>query len=394
MNLKNLWPKAAATLLAVTGIANAAPTAGTTRPTSAPKGQMDPPTFLATQKDRGIFSVNADFLLWKPSTDGLDFVLKNTIKTPAAPITAGATITDANSTEEVVKGKYKPGVRVGAYYHSQMDDFDFHFDWTWFRMKPTTVSATGASTGSLSSTRTADEFSQSLFLQDGENNTQTNNITMVLDTASSSWEVKTNWFDLNMGRVYKASNWLSLRPHAGLRYIMLDQHLKTNYHHKNTAVASTAGTPPVTTPAPAYTFNDTVTESLKFRAMGLRGGMDTVWGFADDWNVYANFAATLAYGGLSTTTTEAIVADVVADAQPQTFFAPNIARTWHSNSHAMKAMTDMDIGIMWKRVFNNNYGATVAAGWEHHAIFGVQQLDDTNGNLGFSGLKISGKFDF
>ena len=134
-------------------------------------------------------------------------------------------------------------------------------------------------------------------------------------------------------------------------------------------VTSTIGSDP-TIPV----FDSVVKMKNDYWGFGLRGGFDTQWGFVrgdeDGWNIYASFAATLFYGEFDLSHSHSVAEQQFPVAAQIDAIDVNVSKKYKSG----KAMTDMDIGLMYERVFGNDFGLAVKLGWEHHGIYNINQF--------------------
>lgn len=380
MNLKKLWPATAVTLLAFTCVAHADcklnnGSCSQSGSNASFKGgeQLIVPHFISNKahNDEGAFSVSADLLWWKAHQDGMVYA---------------TTDEDGNSSnanfkgkEKLVDGDWDLGFRLGAsYLAGGFDKFDFNVGFTYYKMKDSTKTDYKADSVALLPVWTHPAIIDDVYSAAPLSNNE-------ITKSAATWEVDAWWIDANWGRTFKpfGTTWLSVHPHAGIRFMDIAQ----TFSIKN----SLAGGEPT-----VADFSQNTKLVNDFFGFGLRGGVDTEWGFADNWNLYASFAATVFCGEFDLKYTDKTTADTDLN------YEVNIS----SKPKSGKAMTDFDMGLMWENVWNDSWGLTVKLGWEHHAIFNMNQMtrfvDGTakgsavhnHGDLFFNGLKLNARFDF
>ena len=418
MNLNKMWTATALALLTVTNFANAADTKDV---------QMDPPLIISQAKDGGAFSVAADLLYWKAIEDGTEYVTNT-------PTTTTGDASGATAEIKSAEGKFKPGVRLGVRYLSQHDAFDFRFDWTHHKSTSSKTDTATFGTNRLDSMLTAPDLARQLPMTNATENQDIAGplIFAQYDTLSAKGEyvLKSDWLDLSMGRVMNpfGTKWLSVRPHTGFRYVNMKRDLNVTINHDN--VSKTANVP--AGPGPYTSMNmgslpaiDNITLKNNLNGFGVRSGIDTEWGLAKNWNIYASFAASLLWGKHNVNFIESSKRIQLTGGQLQPPLAPipvettgsfivgtatgsdaegNYYRNNHQSMSSVKGMTDMALGLMWEDCFDGNWGLTVTAGWEHHMIYGFNQsfhlATDTNtiirhhGNLFMGGFVLGLKLDF
>lgn len=185
-----------------------------------------------------------------------------------------------------------------------------------------------------------------------------------VESAHSIWNLHLNAVDLEMGRKFFVSPWLSLRPHFGLRSAWI--HQKDKLFYKNFL------------PNPAADSRLhllTSTLHCNYWGMGLLGGVDTQWGMFCGWSLYANIEASLLYGYFQISSHEQVDGAI---AQP--FPSPAIPYTrdlfhLHDFYHLNRLITDLSLGLRYDYLFcDERYHLGFQAGWEMHSYFGQNQF--------------------
>lgn len=358
-------------------------------------------------------NVSADFLYWKMREDGLSYGVKDSA-IPAAGTTEGTGITQIITNGNVlnVEQKFKPGFRVGVGYHSKaekMNGWDFAANWAHMHIKATD-SASVATSGQAKGPFIFPALINPSFLSTGPADSapifvgvQADALDVAL-SAGSKVDLKLNLIDLELGKEYfaDASNTFSLRPHVGLRIANVKQTQTADYKHAK--IPANIGT------GAADFVYTTALNSQKANGFGVRAGVDSEYGINLSDNsclsVYGKIAASLLLTTYDVSNTNTLSGDGILGATPGTVksYTSNV---YNNKDHATKAVTDLDLGVQWEKGFSGNkYWLTLAAGWEQHVFFNHYRAIrfansvasgstiTNHGDLSFSGLKLSGKFDF
>jgi hypothetical protein len=176
----------------------------------------------------------------------------------------------------------------------------------------------------------------------------------------SNWKLNLDFVDIDLGRQFWTSKYLTMRPHIGLRLAWIKQEYEITASGGSWA---SSGTPFLT-----QAFNDIVDIDQKFHGVGLRGGVDTVWTFGRGWGLYGDFSVGIVYGRFN------VDHDEEARAARPPYDKEKILES-EDNFRASRGTTDVSIGIQWSTLFSNcRYGFTAMLGWEHHMFFDQNQM--------------------
>lgn len=140
VNLKKMWPAAAASLVFFTSLANAATGSATSDSRmqgSSSKNNMNNtpnrdvnPAARPVVKDGVDLFVSGDFLWWKAVQENLEYVATVNVGTPAVP--GEGFLRSYQGRYYEPKFKYQPGFRVGIGYNLPYDGWDIFVNWTRF----------------------------------------------------------------------------------------------------------------------------------------------------------------------------------------------------------------------------------------------------------------------
>lgn len=293
----------------------------------------------------GVF-ITGDVLLWNAHENGLTFVAKSEDSS-----------TLSHATEYDPNFQWDWGWRAGIGYDYGHDQWDNYLNWTHIRN---------------TAKRTISSKEDTLFPRFSALN-------MAAHYAKAHWKVDLDMVDLELGRQYVATKWLSIRPHMGLRSAWIFQEYNIDY----SSLLAGMG------------INDEVKMKNKFWGLGIRGGLDTQWGFGGGWSIYGDMAFSLLYGYFDVKQKE--FTELNGD-----FLMSPINVKHHFR--LTRAITDFALGLRWDKVFHNDkFHFGIQAGWEHHLFFGQNQLsryqmttlqEEKNEDLGFQGWTLSARFDF
>lgn len=189
-----------------------------------------------------------------------------------------------------------------------------------------------------------------------------------LDTAIKlNYDV--NLADFDLGRMFKVSKKLSLRPHLGVRAFWLTQKEKLSFD----------------------LLSQNYKKKISSTLAGLEGGIDTLWKFSKGFSLFGN----LAFASLVNT-------------QKTSNHGSSYSFIRESSSFIIPAL-DFCIGLRWDINFSNDmYHFAFISGYEQHVYFNINQNSDlvqNTGNLSpymllespdfaLQGLSVGVRFDF
>lgn len=316
-------------------------------------GMINPPGRPQVRDGADLF-IFADWLLWNAHEDGLGYAIKSEFPD---------VISDAHA--KSVSFDWNFGFRVGAGYNMCHDGWDIKA--TYLRFNSHGRSEIHAGDDFILPVRAtpADEVA---FSTAAKSNTY---IRLLL-----------NQVDLDLGREFYVSKWMTLRPHMGLRANWIRQKWGINYR-------TMAG---FATPNHIEIFMKD-----HWYGIGLEGGLDTLWGLGSGWSIYGNIDASILYG------LHRMKRDEEFD--PSDYKPIDDFKFSYRNS---QPVLDMEMGLRWDHMFDDDrFHLGLHAGWEHHVYFGQNQfpyfVEDTSekgnfignqGNLTFQGWTLGARFDF
>jgi hypothetical protein len=335
-HLKNMLSFAATSLVALTSFVNADTDSAQLRnldnrvtaleQRKGASGMINPPGRPQVRDGADLF-VYGDLLFWNAHENGL----------PVAVVQTGGTATLTDASIETVHGKWNWGFRVGLGYNMPHDGWDINL--TWLRFTDHGRKSVSAETG-VSVFPTLLPPADPLF------------VTSFGTNMKSRWGMRIDQLDLDMGRSFFVSKWLTLRPHFGLRTDWLKQSLNATYSN-----------------ADATASPNSATLQLKDRwyGLGLEGDAPA-------------FGSGIASG-----------------------FVYDVSETYRVSHPAL----DMQLGLRWDNMFEcDRFHLGLQIAWEHHVYFSQNQFMrftavssqgpvlSNQGDLTFQGWTFEARFDF
>ena len=352
-NLKKMWPAAAASLVAFTSILNAAVDDAQVRnienrvcnlEKACPTGCINPDARPQVQCGYNLF-VEAELLWWSVYEYGLDYAMKSRhTDTPTSLINKGETVGPGNN--------YSWAFRFGVGYNLPHDGWDLRANWTFFNNE-VTDHARAPHVGGLFPIWGTPDFGGVL------DDLVLDNISVA--KANCKWDVELNIIDLELGREFFTSKYLTLRPHMGFRYVRLDQTYHVTYDQPiNAQNWEYLGADPRQS-------KDLIRNSNDFWGFGLRGGFDTQWGISNGFSIYGNFALALLHGHFHISQEEYI--------RSKNDRSRINRMDFNNRKRVGRATTDLALGLRWDHMFEGDrFHLGLQLGWEHHMFFGQNQM--------------------
>ena len=318
-------------------------------------GGMINPQGRPQVRDGADLFVFADLLYWNAHENGLDIAVEND--------GSGANLSD--SMVKSIHGKWNVGFRAGVGYNLPHDGWDLRLTWLRF-----------TDNGRKNIKADDDEFIFPTRVHPAE----LSSFSTTASKMKSRWHLRLNQLDLDLGREFFVSKWLTLRPHFGLRTDWVRQNLDTDYKNFTFVTPS----------------NDIDTK-LKDRwwGMGLEGGLDTQWGLGCGWSLFGNLSAAILYGF------HHITYDTNREPGDVDFLGLS------DRYRVSHPILDLEMGVRWDNMFSNDrFHLGLQLGWEHHIYFSQNQFpvftDDVaygsfvsnQGDLTLQGWTLSARFDF
>jgi len=308
--------------------------------------------------------ITAEFIWWKTHLGGTEWIFDGFVDDGNDIVPEGTAPKPGHIRH--ADFEFQPGFKVGLGWLSPHDGWDVYAHYTWLHQKPETSRYTlKEGTGNLAIFGTVTP-------PDGAG------ANPEVIAAGLRWKQYFNVVDLELGRNFFISRYLTLRPHFGLKWANIREHFSTE------GAGEVGGT-------------DFIDYAQTFRqnmwGIGGRAGLDTVWRFTENWGIYGDIAGTALWsdfhvrefnkvqsltddvGPVVTLNTEEVVLQVI----PVFEFALGLQyMTW--------------VGC------NCDYYIQFSAGWEAQIWCDFNQLlylhPTRSGNLSLHGLTAKAEFAF
>ncbi len=379
LNLKKVLPVAAASFLSITSFLQA--DACATCPEVKPMGECKNPFVPATNPCAiGVVNPNArphvncaratfsaELLYWNAYEDGLEYAISNTEAPNLASNQISLTHSSSYYNGDVlnIDRKWDYGFRFGLGYVLTHDGWDLEAMWTHYR------SNASDDVVADSNTTTARIYTLWSAIAPGAtdllNLAPTSLVDPIAAEATTSWRLHLDLIDLELGRAFYTSRYLTLRPHIGLRGASIDQHYDITYLGGSFREAIIATLP--------LNLTDEISMKDNFRGIGVRGGLNSQWhwssGCGGDWSFFGNVALSMIYGHFKVTQEEAVIDSNSIDSIPS---GPVNILDVENSFRASRAMTDLALGLRYDYdCCDADYHIAVWFAWEHHIAFDMNQ---------------------
>ncbi len=380
-NRKKMWPAAAATLVAITSLLNAADDSqvrtlenrvSSLEQRKGAGGMINPPARPVVKDPFGL-TLKGDALFWQANETDLCYAVLNE---------GGTTYLNDGEMEKVGKTDWDWGFKLAAGYDMPHDGWDLFLQWT--RFYTDEDKSTSANSGGM--------VFPTYFNADLSSSGTPSQLSGGFANANAYWNMHLNLLDLELGREFYVSKWLTLRPHGGLRTAWIRQYVRINYLKSNTDTFGNKGV------GPSLPAGQNVHVSLKndFWGIGLRGGLDGDWGVGYGISIFGELAAALLLGDF----------DVHVKEKRVTASPEEIRLNLDNDDQEVTRLTvDFAMGLRYQHRFaDDRYGFMIQMGWEQHMFLGQNQLfkvhtapamfSQSNADLNTQGVTGSIKFDF
>jgi len=261
------------------------------------------------------------------------------------------------------------GYRVGGGSNFQHDGWDLFIDWTAFRANGSDHHWTNppASGNLLTWGDLAASVNVAVF-------------------AKGVTRLQVHFLDMELGREFFVSKWLTLRPFVGGRAAWVERKMKVIYQALGIEIPMDKAT--------IHLVN-------RFNGGGLRLGLDSQWIVDWGFSFYGDLALSLLYG------TQHLHNRYFQKGREFSPFDLDLARI-NNNSTTVRPMAELALGIRWDKFFcNSRYRLRLQAGWEQQVLFGFgKDMNFTDlglisgkffpngGDLSLSGVSCQARFDF
>jgi hypothetical protein len=318
-------------------------------------GMINPPAHPVVRDGIDLW-IQVEALYMHATEDGLAYSIKNN------------TGTGLDGRVKNVNYNWDWGFRAGAGYNFDHDGWDFLVNYTWFQSDE-------KKDEKVDGTQTL--WPTKINVANGGAN--------VGPTASATFSqghghLHISFLDFELGREFFVSKWLTLRPFVGARAGWLNRNFSYEYIMSTTTATGNK--------IEGHNHN-------RFRAGGLRSGLNTQWGLGSGWSIFGDLALSLLYG-----------TQRLHDHQDDKTTGVRLEHV-HNSWETVRPMLDLALGLRWDHLFgcNDSYRLRIQLGWEQTTLFGFEKdmnfvsstqgkFTFNQGDLSLSGLALQFRFDF
>lgn len=305
--------------------------------------------------------VDADFIFWTPRMDGLAYSYTG-FGNDINSVSQGAV--------QELQWPWEPGFKIGVGLALDHDGWDVGAQYTWLqadRKDNQGLNATLAPTWNIN-----EQFS------DYTPNTA-NGMTSIR-TAGVSWKLSYNVANMELGRNFFVSKFLTMRPFWGLTGAWINQKYKVTYTSPDDVSSIDA-------------ISNQMSNNQDYWGLGLRTGLDTSWRFTNDFSFYGDFSFSGLWSYFSTTRRD-------QDKNLVSGATPIVNIDTDSAFHTVKPLFEMEFGFRYETwLSEEEYHLMLQAGWSEviwsnfNQLFRLSNIG-SNGDLTLQGVSVKARFDF
>ena len=316
--------------------------------------------------------ITADFIWWKAVQEGTDYATTGVAGFDYQS-QQNQLLNVSRGHERSVGRDWAPGFKVGLGLNLSHDGWDIYAEYTWLRP-------------SNSSSLSADNvLSKTVVVQDGPN--------ARANRATANWDLDFNVIDVELGRNFYLSQFLTMRPFIGLKATWQNQDTRIKFFNPDGYEAGEDGQGNNIKVEGPYKIH----EQMDNWGIGVRGGFDISWYMSKQWSIYGDLAWTTMWVDYTDITRKDTIDDPTQATGSSSVTPQNIKIDDH---YSVKNILELELGLRWEILFyDDNYHFAIQAGWEQQvwSNWGTS-FDFLNGqtwnDLNFHGLNLKLRFDF
>jgi hypothetical protein len=296
---------------------------------------------------------------------------------------------------KTLETKWAPGVRVGAGWSSECNDWDAEISWTYYhnekknstsvppfafqnRSPPMLMAMPGPGQSALLNPW-ADQ--SALFPITAANPPNSSRV-VFFPRIDAKWTLTLNSIDLDIGRTFWVRECFTFRPYAGIRGAWTRTQFETKSLYINTVSGSSGATALQT--ATDLTAINRFTDH--FWGVGMHVGIEPTWIFCCNWSLFADFNAALIYGKARSKKREDYQGSVLTT--PATSAPNGFVNYDHDPSlsfFSMQPIFDLGMGIRWEQSWCcERFYSAIALSWEQ-SIWPESNFRESNFGLNAQG---------
>jgi hypothetical protein len=303
--------------------------------------------------------LTVDFIWWTAREDGLGYAADGINPSRSENVSSSGDI-------HYPGWEWDPGFKVGLGFNLPHDGWDIYAQYTWLHFQGDRDSVT-------SSLDSSDIIVPLWSILDAET---------PLTKATGRWDLHFNVIDVDIGRNFFVSQYLTLRPFVGFKGTWQHQDYKVRYIQDTAQSSVTAS----------------MRQDHDMWGIGLRTGVNFAWMFTRCFSLFSDWAIS------------ALMSEFDIDRKDKfgSNLSPEVTNVdVNSDFYTIKGVLEMDIGLRFEMWFgcNDAYHFMLQAAWEEQLWWnqnnmihvGTQNVgfgSKESGDLMLHGLTIKARFDF
>ena len=277
----------------------------------------------------------AEWIYWQANETGLSYAVENENFNILDDTIMGS--------GHVVQPKFDwhSGVRFGLGYNIPHDGWDVQFVWTWYEDQANNEQTSSGDNPTILPT----------YIHPNIYNAQS---IAASNSANANLFLHLNMMDLDLGKQFKVSKALSLKPFLGLRTAWLNQTYNIQYTDLFDKSAD-------------LVLNEYSTNiKNNFWGIGILGGLGSEWNLKWGISFFGNCALSLLYGFFDLDHTESFI---------HTSGFGDIVISDTNSFRASRAIADLQLGLRWSAsCIKDRLKIVLQGGWEQHMFFSQNQM--------------------
>ncbi|PCI77851.1 hypothetical protein COB21_02545 [Candidatus Aerophobetes bacterium] len=329
--------------------------------------------------DEWDYFVTADFIYYKAAQEGTEFAYDGVLRNLATYTSASAPFASVPQGEIASVGQdWAPGFKVGAGLNTGHDTWSVYAEYTFLRFsneKTLTQVGTEVSNflGLVNSSLTNYYGSQGATAIDSYS----------ITTMNADWKLNHNKINLDLARNFYVSEYLAIKPSAGLTAVWQKQTLATSAHQNNFTIGATSVIDPV--------FSDR--QEMEAWGLGLRAGTNLGWYFNKSFSLASNVFVNTVWTDYNTLSLTSSMLD------PATEGVTTFVNQNNPNYYCINYIVEMGLALRYEIYFNDNKNFFACQlGWDAQTWVNwgrFLQVSATNkADLSLHGLDVKFRLDF
>jgi len=316
-------------------------------------------TTARPENDGKGFFVTFDVLYWQSLVDGTQFAYSEGCD-------AYETLPVNSDVRQITFNKWDWGFRAGAGYKFDHGEWDVYANFTYFKNSSDLTVGDGILTTILN--HHVAQYPSEILNHQGSPNHQ-----LYFENAVSSFKFSFNRLDLELGRDFYVSKFLSMRPHVGLMTAWIKQHQTTRF---------TGGSADYNTVS--------LTNYDKYWGIGPRTGINTQWHLCNGFSLIGNTSGAFVYGNFK-----------LHKHQDYSIRPLDNAYNLYDSFHRFAPTGQLQLGLKYDRYttdckqhFSAFLAWDVQYWWNLYRFFPADSIVSSNNDVSLQGATLNLRLDF